>query len=486
MLSLIFLLAAFTAVEARIGDSWGTNIHWTHENQPGEAAMLAKAFKVARMDFNWESVERSPGVYDFSAYDVLLSTMEAHGIRPYWILDYGNSNYPPAPGTPSNACSTLACIAAFGRLAAAAAAHFKGHNIIYETPNEPNGMGDDNATDLAALAHAAAPGMQASGETFVGPATAGMDFVYIEKAFAAGILSAYTNISVHPYRAGPPESVLEDWATLAALIANHSGGGATPLSMIDGEWGYTSATPPCKYGNKCSPLTQAKYVARMWLINTLAGVPLSISYDWRDDGTDPTNCEDNFGSVYPNATGDPSQPYTPKPAYLAALTAQNGVGNAEAFGGVVSPTTLPPGGPVRPQDVFALLFTGYSRATAGGGGNGGGGVPTIALALWINATTCAIPQPDGAKTDCGYSGITEGECGARNCCWDGGVPPQGVPQCFHGAPVVPTPISFPVPPGAPGDSCWDAVSVLGDTLPQVCANKGVFTVTLGDGPVYLL
>jgi hypothetical protein len=482
MFSTLCFLLAIACVDARVGDGWGTNIHWTHENVQGEAAQLSKAFRVARMDFNWGSVERvgACGTYNFSSYDTLLSTMEAHGIRPYWILDYGNQCYPSATGTPANACNTAACIAAFGRLAAATAAHFQGHHIIFETPNEPNGMGGDNATDLTALALAAAPGMRATGETFVGPATAGMDFVYIEKAFSSGILTAYTNVSVHPYRAGPPESVLADWGTLAALIANYSGG-APPLSMINGEWGYTSATPPCVYGNKCSPLTQAKYVARMWLVNTLAGVPLSISYDWKDDGQDPTNCEDNFGSVYANTTGDPSQPYTPKPAYLAAVTAQSGVGNAGGFGGVVSPTTLPPGGTVRPQDVFALYFTGYSR--------GGGAGPTTAIAAWTNATTCAIPQPNGAKTDCGYSGITEGECLARDCCW-GGVsppPPQGVPQCFHGAPLEdPIPVSFPVPPGVPQDACWDSVSVLGEAGGVVCASKGVFTLSLSDGPTYLL
>jgi len=30
----------------RVGDAWGTNIHWTSEPVPGEAAMLAKAYKV--------------------------------------------------------------------------------------------------------------------------------------------------------------------------------------------------------------------------------------------------------------------------------------------------------------------------------------------------------------------------------------------------------------------------------------------------------
>jgi len=232
------LVAALHTTTGRIGDFWGSNIHWTHENAEGEAAMYAKAFKVARMDMTWESIERSVGVYDFTPYDELLSTMRAHAIRPYWILDYGNSLYPPSAGS-SKSCNTVSCIAAFGKFAAAAAEHFHGNDIIWETVNEPNGMGGDNATDLTALALAAAPGFAAFHETFVGPTCAGMDFPYMEKAFAAGILHAYTNVSVHPYRAGPPESVLEDWATLASLISKYSP--ASPKTMIDGEWGEFSA-----------------------------------------------------------------------------------------------------------------------------------------------------------------------------------------------------------------------------------------------------
>ena len=106
-------------------------------------------------------------------------------------------------------------------------------------------MGGDNATDLAALAKAAAVSFRARGETFVGPCTAGMDFVYMEKDFAAGSLESYTNVSVHPYRSGPPESVVDDWATLRALVAKYAPGGHVN-DLIDGEWGYTSADPPCR------------------------------------------------------------------------------------------------------------------------------------------------------------------------------------------------------------------------------------------------
>ena len=50
----------------------------------------------------------------------------------------------------------------------------------------------------------------------------------------------------------------------------------------------------------------------MFLINIHQNVPVSIWYDWKNDGPDPNEREHNFGTV----KGD----LTPKTAYLAAKT----------------------------------------------------------------------------------------------------------------------------------------------------------------------
>ena len=43
-------------------------------------------------------IESECGKYNFTLYDELLATMQRHGVRPYWILDYSNSKcYPPMP-----------------------------------------------------------------------------------------------------------------------------------------------------------------------------------------------------------------------------------------------------------------------------------------------------------------------------------------------------------------------------------------------------
>jgi hypothetical protein len=50
----------------------------------------------------------------------------------------------------------------------------------------------------------------------------------------------------------------------------------------------------------------------MQLSNLVNGIPISIWYDWKNDGDDPTEHEQNFGTV--------SSDLKPKPAYTAIQT----------------------------------------------------------------------------------------------------------------------------------------------------------------------
>jgi hypothetical protein len=49
------------------------------------------------------------------------------------------------------------------------------------------------------------------------------------------------------------------------------------------------------------------------------GIPLSIWYDWKNDGPDPDEWEHNFGTVTPDLD--------PKPAYAAIKTLNEQLGN---------------------------------------------------------------------------------------------------------------------------------------------------------------
>ena len=63
------------------------------------------------------------------------------------------------------------------------------------------------------------------------------------------------------------------------------------MPIVVGEWGYTTALPPCKYGNRVDETTQAKWLLRIWLTSTIIGSPATIYYDWRSDGTNESDCE---------------------------------------------------------------------------------------------------------------------------------------------------------------------------------------------------
>lgn len=77
--------------------------------------------------------------------------------------------------------------------------------------------------------------------------------------------------------------------------------------IISGEWGYSTFSP-----KGVTREMQAAFLVRQQLANLLAGIPISIWYDWKDDGPDPAEREHNFGTV--------AHELTPKPAYVAIQT----------------------------------------------------------------------------------------------------------------------------------------------------------------------
>lgn len=301
---------------ADVRDQVGVNIHFT-DAKPGEMEMLSDAgFGLIRMDFNWSGIEKTPGVYDFSAYDTLMSQLDKRHIRALFILDYANPLYDGnlAPRTDSGR-------AAFARWAAAAAKHFQGKHILWEMWNEPNGgfwKPKADVDDYAKLALAVGKALRdaAPGETYIGPATAGIDTNFLEACFKAGLLDYWSAVTVHPYRTAPPDTATADYQSVAALIARYAPPGKA-IPILSGEWGYSTANIH-HYPNISNDDTQANYFDREILNNLANGVPVSIWYDWHDDGAQANDVESNFGLVRNEYHAGREPVYDPKPSYLAA------------------------------------------------------------------------------------------------------------------------------------------------------------------------
>jgi hypothetical protein len=317
-----------------VRDMVGVNIHFT-DPQPGEMAMLAGAgFGLIRMDFTWDSTEKQPGVYKFSRYDVLMTNLDKYRVRPLFILDYSNPLYEGGLSPHTDAGRD-----AFVKWAMAAVAHFKGKRVLWELWNEPNGgfwNPHPNADDYALLAVAVGKAMQEHypDETYIGPATSGVDTRFMETCFKAGALNYWSAVSCHPYRSSAPDTVISEYERVAALIAKYAPAGKS-IPIISGEWGYTVIDRDTNtYSHVHTDALQAQYFDREILTNIANGVPVSIWYDWRNDGPNADETESNFGLVRNEYFAGRDPVYDPKPSYAAAKALLGTIG-AYAFSGTV-------------------------------------------------------------------------------------------------------------------------------------------------------
>src|ERR1044071_1103875 len=322
VLSLAAPSCAAELPEAVLPSGAGVNIHFTRGHEKDLDLIAAAGFRFIRMDFGWAGVERKKGQYDWSDYDQLTADLDRRGLRAYYILDYSNPLYeenvasknpltgkdePQGTGSPQHPES----IAAFARWVGAAAGHFRGRHVIWEIWNEPNIFFWKPKPDVAqytALALAAAKAVRAADPqaTLVAPATSAFPWDFLERFLQSGILEYLDAVSVHPYRSNdkPPETAAQDYERLRDLIRRYApGDNKRKIRILSGEWGYSS------HNRGVSPEIQAAYLTRQQLSNLLNDVPLSIWYDWKNDGEDPAENEHNFGTV--------THDLRPKPASLA-------------------------------------------------------------------------------------------------------------------------------------------------------------------------
>lgn len=302
----------------------GVNIHFVRGHTKDLDMIESAGFRFIRMDFVWQNIEREMGVYDWTAYDELTSNLSERGLSAIFILDYSNPLYEESvefthQDTGQNGKGTASpshkeSIEAFTRWSAAAALHFKGENIIWELWNEPNvthfWKPEPDVAEYSILAIVTVKAIRdiVPEAVIIGPATSKIPLPFLELFLASGALEYLDGVSVHPYRdySKSPETAGSEYSELRELISHYTPEDKKGIPIISSEWGYASAT------NGVSPEKQAEFIVRMQLANLLYGIPLSIWYDWKNDGDDPGNFEHNCGTV----TSD----LKPKPAYIAIRT----------------------------------------------------------------------------------------------------------------------------------------------------------------------
>lgn len=314
-----------------ITDTLGTNVHELQytTNFP---LLRQKGVKIARESILWDKVETTQGVYNFTPtginYDTFIQRMVDNDIKPYMILMPSNTLYTTAL---NSSLDTDAKRTAFANFAGATAAHFKNKNIIWEIYNEPNGSWawtpqTDGAYHYSELVKKTAPLIKQNDPTafVVAPALFGPEsftntgniaygLTWLEETFKNGILDYIDAVSVHPYRDVNPETVIADYKKIRTLIKTYSD---RDIPIVCGEWGYSSTPNWDGTGSSAvvpDELTQAQYVSRMLLINNYQNIPVTIYYDWKNDGQSTSAVESNFGLMQYDQT-------TPKQAATAYQT----------------------------------------------------------------------------------------------------------------------------------------------------------------------
>ncbi|MBN2312629.1 MAG: cellulase family glycosylhydrolase [Sedimentisphaerales bacterium] len=291
-----------------IPNGFGVNIHFTDE--PRDLDMIAAGgFNFIRMDLVWSKVEKVKGVYDFetSGYDALTKGCVRRGIQILYILDYSNELYES-----DRSIRTEAGRKAFAAFAGSAAKRYAGKGILWEIWNEPNlkhfWSPQPSAEDYCKLIEGTVGRIRQADPTgqVVAGATSQIPLDWLEECFKRGMLKWIDILSVHPYRSQAPETVIADYAKLRELIKRYLPP-EKDMPIISGEWGYSNLNWD---KSRLSEQEQAQYLARMFLINHYQGIPISIWYDWKNDGTDPNEREHQFGTV--------RHDLKPKPAYQAA------------------------------------------------------------------------------------------------------------------------------------------------------------------------
>ncbi|MFE4119954.1 cellulase family glycosylhydrolase [Priestia sp. YIM B13486] len=272
----------------------GVNIHFT--GNPIDIDLIKDAgFKIVRQDILWENVEKERGVYNFksSGYDELNTALIQNDIRPYFILDYSNKLYEK-----NQSIVTKKGQDAFVKYVKEVTTRYKGEGVIWEIWNEPNsGFWEPkpNIKEYSSLVKRVSKTIKDNDSTgiVVAPALSKVNsesLVWLEGIFKEGTLDYIDAVSVHPYRPENPETVLSDYQKLKSLISKYKKG---DVPILAGEWGYSTAE---KWKNfNVTEQQQAEYLVRMFLINLLSDVPVSVWYDWKNDGDDPLNSEHNFG-----------------------------------------------------------------------------------------------------------------------------------------------------------------------------------------------
>jgi len=314
-------IPAFIEIPQNLGTQWGGDMGEADVQRIGGELGV----KWLRIEAGWATVEPKQGEYNFAGLEKHVDLLVRHGLKPLIILDYGNPIYQKTADPADDAFtgpSTPEAREGYARFSEAAAKHLAGKfpdiNIVYEIWNEPDyQLFWRPKPDVAAyveLVKATASRIRAAapGAAVIGPATMSAKTPFITRAIELGILDHLDGFSVHPYRRtgpngkGSPETVIADYQKIRDLMSVWFAARGQPgktLPLIESEWGYSETSLPDGAG--VTPVQQAEYLTRTWLIQSWLDVRISIWFQWKS-GDSPTDVWSHFGMLRVDGSDRPS------------------------------------------------------------------------------------------------------------------------------------------------------------------------------------
>jgi polysaccharide biosynthesis protein PslG len=301
---LCFLFA--TMASAQNGIYIGVSVHLAANpaELPGQLNLIGQGgANSVRDDASWDQIEMEkdhlvmpPG------FDALVNQAVKANVQPLLILDYGNRFY-DSGGKPASAQA----LSAFARYAAFVVQHFKGKVHMYELWNEWNTTTGNThpgaPQDYVRLLRVVYPVVKAIDPTaiFIAGAIGGRDLDWLSAMLSEGALGSFDAISIHPYNFGRQvrsgDAWRQDMLATESVIHRYTNGRDLPLYITEMGWPTFSGT------NGISEQEAATNLAQMFLLaRTMKFLKGIWWYEFRDDGWDETNKENDFGLVRSDLT----------------------------------------------------------------------------------------------------------------------------------------------------------------------------------------
>lgn len=321
--------AVFPDYEPRFGDDqalFGVAAHYDQSGKTDaqDTLLMDKAgIRYIRDGISWHKVEKAKGVFDFTRSDEWVNDAASKGMQIVSLLCFSNSLYNGGLDVKTGPF-TQEQLDGYVNYVKQVVSHYKGKISAYELWNEPNisfWLPEPNVMDYARLVKAASLAIRSidpEATIIAGSVATQNGPGYLDSMFLQEVYPYIDAVSFHPYVY--PNNPDKNYETTLKSYTNITKkyGGWKDQNLTEIGW------PTSTDARGVSEELQSVYLTKQYLISAANGIRQSAIYDFRNDGTDPTYTEDNFGIVRIDRM--------PKPALVAVRQINQALADAYYVG----------------------------------------------------------------------------------------------------------------------------------------------------------